>query len=343
MLDRGTWNQIEEGPDFKNARLLLAGKMIKGDIEIHLHSHDWSRHRHNLDSNYNKVILHVCIFTNPTSIQSLSLRKDGQTVPILILLPHLYCAVEEYAENQALAELSGKGSKVASKLDKLGCLSRADMGNHMLKRWESKIGFAQVRLAKQGWTNACHQWFLEVLGYRRNRSPMVRIAQAFPIEYWQRSKTDPQEVYFSQEDWRLRGCRPANHPQKRIMQYANLWRVNPDWMNDLEKMSAQLKIDCFQDTINRKSLLKIVRFWRSSVLGDVFAEGKANTLWIDCVLPLLAHNYQIKAYELWKNWPCGDCPQVYRNFAKTMGWTNRKENKFFTNGFVQCMIGVSSI
>ena len=59
--------------------------------------------------------------------------------------------------------------------------------------------------------------------------------KAFPIEYWQRSKTDPQEVYFSQEDWRLRGCRPANHPQKRIMQYANLWQVNPDWMNDLEK------------------------------------------------------------------------------------------------------------
>ena len=264
------------------------------------------------------------------------------------LCPFLFCChiyivlLRSMQKNQALAELSGKGSKVASKLDKLGCLSRADMGNHMLKRWESKIGFAQVRLAKQGWTNACHQWFLEVLGYRRNRSPMVRIAQAFPIEYWQRSKTDPQEVYFSQEDWRLRGCRPANHPQKRIMQYANLWRVNPDWMNDLEKMSAQLKIDCFQDTINRKSLLKIVRFWRSSVLGDVFAEGKANTLWIDCVLPLWLIIIRLRLMNYGKT---GHVVIVHR-FIEILpkrwdGQIERKTN--FTNGFVQCMIGVSSI
>ena len=61
ILSPGTWNQSEEGPDFKNAHLLLDRKEVSGDVEIHFHSEDWRKHRHNEDSNYNRVILHVTL------------------------------------------------------------------------------------------------------------------------------------------------------------------------------------------------------------------------------------------------------------------------------------------
>ena len=77
ILSPGTRNKSEEGPDFKNASLLLDNREIKGDIEIHFQSDDWQKHRHHEDSNYNQVILHVTLsFQNKSEgTPSRSLKK----------------------------------------------------------------------------------------------------------------------------------------------------------------------------------------------------------------------------------------------------------------------------
>ena len=53
------------------------------------------------------------------------------------------------------------------------------------ERWILKCMYAKKRIEAVGWEGAC-QWFLEVLGYRRNRSPMAR-SQIYPIETWRAS------------------------------------------------------------------------------------------------------------------------------------------------------------
>jgi len=46
IISTGIWN-LEEGPDFKDAEILLEGKgIVKGDVEIHVCSGDWARHGH---------------------------------------------------------------------------------------------------------------------------------------------------------------------------------------------------------------------------------------------------------------------------------------------------------
>ena len=343
LRERGEWNRSERGPSFKNARVEINGEIRSGDIEIHFHPTEWEEHEHHLDENFNRVVLHVCIFANSLNAKSNVWRKDKQAVPCLYLLPYLFYGLEEYAEAQALAQLSGKDLFVEQMVNNLSLMSESDVNQCIAKRWKSKLSFARYRLSRQGWRMACHQWFLEVLGYRGNRAPMVRVSHQFPFENWQDLKMAPRSVYHSQNDWVLRGCRPANHPRQRIVEYTRLWELNPNWMDDLKNIPQKFNNLAVWSENDRKEILKLANYWRSTILQDIFGRGKANTLWIDFALPLLCENFQINGYNIWKNWPSGDCPQSYRKWAGSIGWTDRERKKTFTNGLVQCIIGTCSV
>ena len=62
------------GPDFFNAQLRIGEQLWAGNVEIHLKSSDWYLHNHEMDSNYDTVILHVVwehdieIHTNVNSV-----------------------------------------------------------------------------------------------------------------------------------------------------------------------------------------------------------------------------------------------------------------------------------
>jgi len=48
-----------QGPDFLDAKIKIGTTTWAGNIELHIHSSDWKNHKHDLDKNYNNVILHV--------------------------------------------------------------------------------------------------------------------------------------------------------------------------------------------------------------------------------------------------------------------------------------------
>jgi hypothetical protein len=48
-----------EGPDFRESKILVDGIEWYGSVEIHVKSSDWKKHRHNENRSYNQVILHV--------------------------------------------------------------------------------------------------------------------------------------------------------------------------------------------------------------------------------------------------------------------------------------------
>jgi hypothetical protein len=48
-----------QGPDFLNARIRIAGAMWAGSVEIHVSTSDWEKHMHDQDDHYRNVILHV--------------------------------------------------------------------------------------------------------------------------------------------------------------------------------------------------------------------------------------------------------------------------------------------
>ena len=58
IISVGQYN-IHAGPDFSNAHIRINGQDWVGNIEIHVHSSDWYKHRHHSDPAYDTTILHI--------------------------------------------------------------------------------------------------------------------------------------------------------------------------------------------------------------------------------------------------------------------------------------------
>lgn len=58
VIDPGLHNR-HAGPDFFNAKVVIAGTLWVGNVEIHDKSGDWYQHGHDKDRRYDNVILHV--------------------------------------------------------------------------------------------------------------------------------------------------------------------------------------------------------------------------------------------------------------------------------------------
>ena len=335
IRSRGNWNRAEEGPDFKQSRLLIEGMESHGDVEIHFYPQDWKAHGHHKDPNYNQVILHVCLF--PHAIPGKEFRTEsGRTVPTLVLLPHLLQSLEEFAEERALAKLAGIG-EMEEESNALAPLVKEKNIEYARERWFQKLAFAKNRILRLGWEHACHQWFLEVLGYRRNRIPMTRIATQHSIAEW-REGLNPDKLFENQSDWKLRGTRPANHPAVRLSQYAELVRKRPNWPDLLRKLEVPSPADPKGEDRKSLGLSGLRNSWRNDVLGEIFGGTRADTLWIDACLPLWATEKGPDPFATWFHWQLGDFPNRLIKQAKAYGLIG-VPGSVTCNGALQGLLG----
>lgn len=76
-------HNFQSGPDFFNAQLIIDNQFWAGNVEIHLKSSDWYVHRHEEDSAYENVILHV-VWEHDMEIY----RADNSPIATLVLKPY---------------------------------------------------------------------------------------------------------------------------------------------------------------------------------------------------------------------------------------------------------------
>ena len=60
VIHQGILNR-DSGPDFFNGQIEVQGLKLSGNIELHLKTSDWNKHRHQHDPAYDKIILHVVL------------------------------------------------------------------------------------------------------------------------------------------------------------------------------------------------------------------------------------------------------------------------------------------
>jgi hypothetical protein len=320
----GKWNLLG-GPDFHSARLRFDdGPEITGDVELHLRAGDWDAHGHARDPAYANVVLHVVLF--PPEAGRVTRGWEGREIPILALLPLLHHDLEEFAADDAVETLS---NRAATRIpDELGILGPSELqgllAQHACARWRQKVHFARLRVQRLGWTNACHHTALEILGYRFNRAPMLRLAGQWPLAAWAAGEVGADVACAAEaEGWSLQGVRPANHPRTRLRQYVAWAQARPDWPDLLAKQFEVLPAGFASGTTRevRRSLgFTAMRAEVAETLCATTISGsRLDNLVCDGWLPLLATQTGREVQPLWFHWFAGDLPPVVSSGLRQLG------------------------
>ena len=341
VLNPGKWNLLG-GPDFKDATLRLNGSELRGDVEVHFDAADWYLHAHERNAAFDRVILHVLLYRPEEDSRKVK-TLNGSMPETLVLMPLLQRDLESIAMDEALLEMERVNELewVAEFLELPAKEREVRLAKATCRRWGHKLHFAAMRLERHGWSDACHQLCLEVLGYSRNREPMARLALEYPLEAMQGGSAEElfQRV---QKDWKLSGVRPANHPRLRLQQYLTVLEAAPAWPEQIE--TAMRNLPAGSQGLGTSSLRREAELskWcarvRESVFGNQLGESRFHTLMIDALLPLAEVAGVLNAEAYWQHWYVGDVPVALKNFLKLVEATSRLQPN--TNGLTQGALGL---
>lgn len=181
VVYRGRWSH-NDGPDFRRAILSLQdGRLLSGDVEVHLRSSDWYAHGHHLDRNYDSVILHVVAHNdsaNPT------LKRNGEEALVLSLeglLPSLV-ALSTYEPEAELGSIAGQSCRCANgraRPDEPILALLESLGN----RWfAGRVAQFEGELSCSDPEQVLYAGLLEALGYKANQAPFRRLAATLPLQ-----------------------------------------------------------------------------------------------------------------------------------------------------------------
>lgn len=128
ILKAGLHNK-NAGPDFLNAQLKIANQTWVGNVEIHIKSSDWYLHKHEIDPNYDAVVLHV-VWENDMSV----FMKNNTPIPTLVLKDVVNTAVLNNYRNLLLTPTSWiPCQNLISKID-----------DFTLSNWKERLFFERL-------------------------------------------------------------------------------------------------------------------------------------------------------------------------------------------------------
>lgn len=347
VLSTGEWNR-QGGPDFLRATIRLDGERRDGDVEIHFRSRQWREHRHDRDAAYERVILHVLLFP-PEEGEFAPRDAEGREIPVLVLLPLLLHDLEEYVYDDVLEAASGQiDDALYENLRAIGLAERWQLLTEWgQRRWEQKRAFSGQRIARLGWEGACHSLAMEILGYQANRTPMMMLAERFPLPEWRRQTPAIEELLGCVESrWSRQGLRPANQPRVRLETYLRWVGKNPNWPEKLEALADRLSelppLPAGSFSVGEIRREKNFSYWRDEfrgIMGETLTGPRAETMVCDGFLPLLSAKSGKDYFGWWFCWYPGDFPEALQKIlreAEVVG----KERQTKAHGWGQGVLGL---
>lgn len=164
------------GPDFLNARITIGDTQWAGNIEVHLNSSDWMKHKHNKDKSYDNIILHV-VYNNDFT----TLRSNKEPIPVLELKE----IIPQEIYNRYLNIINSKQwipcEALIKKTDSMIVCSWMD--RVLVERLERKTETisAVLRQYKNNWENAFYIHLARNFGFKLNAEPFEQLAKATPL------------------------------------------------------------------------------------------------------------------------------------------------------------------
>ncbi len=307
IIHTGTRN-ANAGPDFFNARLTIGDTQWAGNIEIHIRSSDWDRHRHTSDEAYNNVILHV-VYVFDKEV----LNAQGQVIPTLelrsilpaSLLPR-YNRLQQQRETQLACQHI---LEIPPEAILTGWLQRL-----LVERLEAKCESIKDLLVR---THHHHEQTFYLLtaryfGMQTNAEPFEQLASALPLLILAKHKNRFMDILaliigtsgiFSRFEkswvkelkplyehlaskyklkpleasvWKFGRTRPANFPTHRLLQFAALIYQSSHLLGKI--------LEC-QTVDDLRKLYHVHQRWNGQLIS--IGEDAINLLLINSVLPFV--------------------------------------------------------
>ncbi len=203
-----------DGPDFEDARIIIDGILLAGQVEIHLKSSDWYRHQHHKDEAYEKVILHV-VLNYDKAVFDINKRE----IPVLELCEDQVLKWKETYEAVRLkldspficAEYLKKLPKEF--IHKTLCVK----GEERLAKKAEYIKTLHQKL-NQNWDAVLYQVLMRAFGLNKNIEAMEMLADSLPWNILAREKENllPLEALLLGQAGMLN--KPLNHDYFKKLQ-----------------------------------------------------------------------------------------------------------------------------
>lgn len=333
VLNPGMQN-LDSGPDFFNAKIILNDTTWAGNVEIHWFSSEWKRHGHQLDPAYQNVILHV-VYENDEEVFTM----NGDSIPVLELkhrisadLIHRYQSFLAGQKWIPCAHLihTIKPEMVYPFLQRIMIEKLEEKSILILRSWENN---------QRNWEQTFFEYLSRNFGFSVNALPFQLLAQSISIQDIAKHKNNLMQIeaiLFGQagllnenfEDdypnflkkeyahlkkkfsldplsghlWKFSKMRPANFPTIRIAQLAQLIHHSSALFSKLMEME-DLKL-------LRKLLdVELQGYWQnhygfdkpSSKKIKSLGESSVDILLINTIIPFLFVYGEHKQDEVMKN------------------------------------------
>ncbi len=180
----------DAGPDYKDAKVKVGGKVYTGDIEIHCDYRNWAEHEHQKDRRYNSVVLHVVMWdSHDKTPPKLRIKRD---LPTVILANHLKRSIHDIWQEII--------SKPSDKF-RLPCHDKTSgLSNEIIEKWFDKLAIERLKLKsrryterlkeidialfgggkvlnkKEQWEQLLFEFIFEALGFSKNKEQMLKLA-----------------------------------------------------------------------------------------------------------------------------------------------------------------------
>ena len=256
VLNFGLHN-TDAGSDFFNGKVKIGATTWAGNIELHINSSDWIKHKHQDDKAYDNVVLHV-VYNNDKDI----LDKEGNVIPTLELKDLIDLQIIKKYEQLVLLPDSGipcgKQIKTVDEFTINSWLNR--LAIERLERKSAEIE-GMLKLNKNNWEETFYQYMFKYFGLKVNALPFELLAQNSPLKIIEKHHTissieallygqagylesDIEDEYYvklkkeyqflkakfelvslDKTIWKMLRLRPGNFPTIRISQLANLLSI----------------------------------------------------------------------------------------------------------------------
>jgi len=184
IIHPGTLN-TNSGPDFLNAKIKIGETLWAGNIELHLKSSDWIKHKHNENHAYEKLILHV-VYENDIELQlNFSVVEIKNHIrPTLLQRYEELMRIDKQIPCQAQL-------KDISPLRKTHMLERV-----LIERLERKTKVVEELLLKTNnhWEEVFYILIARNFGLKINQTPFQKIAESTPLKLFAKHKNSLLQI-----------------------------------------------------------------------------------------------------------------------------------------------------